>query len=54
MFTQYKLIKSALDNVIGAQIVGREVLAVGVVKVTYNNGVSIVVNYNTEGFEVIK
>ena len=67
MFSQYKFIKGALDNVVGAQIVSRNVLDLGVVEVTYSNGVSIIVNYtndaylhkasgktiNTMGYEVI-
>ena len=67
MFSQYKFIKGALDNVVGAQIVSRTVLDLGVVEVTYSNGVSIIVNYtndaylhkasgktiNTMGYEVI-
>lgn len=65
MISQYEMIKTALDQVVGAEIVSREVLAAGVVEVTYNNGVSIVVNYTNDavpykgvtvkrmGFEVI-
>lgn len=53
MVSNYTMIKTALDQVVGAQIVARNVLAVGVVEVTYSNGVSIVVDYNKMGFEVI-
>ena len=65
MISQYEMIKTALDQVVGAEIVSREVLAAGVVEVTYNNGLSIVVNYTNDavpykgvtvkkmGFEVI-
>ena len=53
MISQYTKIKTALDPVAGAQIVGREVLALGVVEVTYSNGVAIVVDYNTMEYEVI-
>lgn len=48
MLDQYDKIKTQLDQVIGYQIVDREVIRLGVVKVTYSNGVNtkdIVVNY---------
>jgi hypothetical protein len=50
MFSQYKFIKGALDNVVGAQIVSRTVLDLGVVEVTYSNGVSIIVNYTNDAY----
>lgn len=48
---QYNFIKGALDNVIGAEIVGREVLGIGVVEVQYSNGKSIIVNYTNEAYK---
>lgn len=48
MVKQYADIKAALDPVVGAQIVGRNVLEVGVVEVIYSNGVTIVVNYTND------
>ena len=54
MFADYAKVKGALDNVVGAKIVEREVLELGVIEVTYSNGVKIVVDYNEMGFEVIK
>ena len=53
MINQYVMIKNVLDQVVGAQIVAREVLEVGVVEVSYSNGVSIVVDYNNMKYEVI-
>jgi len=44
----YQYINDALKHVIGAMIVEREVVALGVVRVTYDNGVSIYVNYSDE------
>ncbi len=44
----YMYISQALNQVIGAQIVNREVLATGFVKVSYDNGKAIYVNYTYE------
>lgn len=49
--SQYKFVKGALDNVVGAEIVGREVLGLGIVKVDYSNGKSIVVNYTEKPYQ---
>ena len=46
----YHYIDGALSHVINASIVDRDVLDLGVVKVTYDNGVSIYVNYTTTDF----
>ena len=43
---QYNYINDALQHVIGETIVTRDVLAYGVVKISYANGVSIIVNYS--------
>jgi len=48
----YKVINSALRYVKGAKITDRVVLKPGLVKVSYNNGYSIIVNY-TEFLETI-
>ncbi|WP_448375832.1 DUF5696 domain-containing protein [Fervidobacterium sp.] len=48
----YKVINSALRYVKGAKITDRVVLKPGLVKVSYNNGYSIVVNY-TKSLETI-
>lgn len=50
MFSQYEFIKEALDNVVGAQIVDRNVLKLGIVEVVYSNGVTIVVNYTNNSY----
>ncbi|MFU8792532.1 MAG: DUF5696 domain-containing protein [Acholeplasmataceae bacterium] len=42
----YAYLNAALRHVIGASIVNREVIETGLVLVTYDNGVSIYVNYN--------
>ena len=55
MLDQYDKIKTQLDQVVGYQIVDREVVKLGVVKVTYSNGVNtkdIVVNY-TQTSEIV-
>ena len=46
MADEYKFVAEALDQVIGAQIIRHETLAAGVAKVTYDNGISFVINYN--------
>jgi hypothetical protein len=46
----YDFISKALDGVINQSIVSREMLTVGVSKVTYSNGVSIIVNYRQVPF----
>lgn len=46
----YAFVSSALDSVLNESIVRRDMLAVGVSKVTYSNGVSIIVNYRQVPF----
>jgi len=46
----YELVVGALEAVRNQPIIGREILATGVVKVTYANGVEIFVNYTGEPF----
>ena len=46
----YDFVSSALDRVINESIVSRVMLTVGVSKVTYSNGVSIIVNYRQVPF----
>jgi len=41
----YDFVSGALNNVIGATIVNREIIEDGVVKVSYSNGKAIIVNY---------
>ena len=41
----YDFVSGALNQVIGASIVNREIIEDGVVKVTYSNGKTIIVNY---------
>lgn len=53
----YEYINNALQHVLGEEIVNREVVAFGVVVVTYSNDVQIIINYsdvpyNYEGLEV--
>ena len=50
IFVYYDFVNNALKHVIGDMIVSREVLASGVVKVTYASGVRIVVNYLEEPY----
>lgn len=51
MIAQFNYIKSKLDMVNGCEIIGRNVLGVGVVEVHYNNGATIVVNYTNQAYE---
>lgn len=46
----YHYINDALKHVVGAMVVEREVLGLGIVKVTYDNGVSIYINYSDQIF----
>ena len=50
MVDEYNYVAGALNHVAGAKIVDHEQLAKGVVRVTYDNGVSIVVNYTESPF----
>lgn len=43
----YRKISQALNAVQGAKIINHEMVAVGVASVTYDNGVTILVNYNS-------
>lgn len=47
----YFEMKEALDPLIGSRIVDREVLGPGVVRVDYDNGLSIAVNYTESRYE---
>ena len=47
----YQLVVGALSQVAGQPIIAREVLAPGVVAVTYSSGTQIVVNYTGESFD---
>ena len=49
---EYSLINEALSQVIGARIIKRDVLLHGVVKVTYDNGVRIYINYGFDDVTV--
>lgn len=46
----YEIVSAALESVRGTRIVGRTVLAPGVVKVSYENNVDIIVNYTATPF----
>jgi hypothetical protein len=48
---QYDFIASALNAVMGHHIISRDILDIGVVKVTYDHGVSIYINYSGEIYE---
>ena len=58
IINQTTMITEALSGVVGETITAREVLALGVVKVTYSNGTSIYVNYTdsiqkVDGLEIL-
>ncbi len=48
---QYTFVSEALNHVIGESITSREVLELGVIKVTYSNGVAIIVNYTQSSYD---
>jgi len=48
MVDTYKKVDDALSDVIGHEIVWREVLDIGFVRVDYDNGVSIFINYTNQ------
>ena len=50
MVEEYQYVAPALNAVLGAEIVSHEQLAEGIVCVSYDNGVSIVVNYTNADF----
>ena len=47
---QHRFVDDALRHVQGAQLIARDVLALGVVEVTYDNGVSFIINYTHAPF----
>lgn len=49
---QYNLIYDALSLVSDAKMISREMLLLGVSKVTYSNGVSVIINYTQSSVEV--
>jgi hypothetical protein len=46
----YQWLNNLLRPVKGAEIIGRETLAEGVVATTYSNGMELIVNYNQGPF----
>jgi hypothetical protein len=48
--TVYPYVAGALDHVLGSSVISRTILASGVSLVTYDNGVSIVINYRSTSF----
>jgi len=48
--TYYNFVNNALSHTLNAHIIDREILANGVVEVTYSNGIIIVVNYTNDTF----
>jgi len=48
---QYNFIADALNAVLGHHVVDREILTIGVVKVTYDHGVEIYINYSGDLYE---
>lgn len=50
MVSEYQYIAEALDRVIGARITHHEFLDDGIVQVSYDNGITIVINYTDRGF----
>jgi len=50
--TNYNLLNDTLSQVLGATMIKREMLLAGVSKVTYSNGVSMIVNYTNASVEI--
>ena len=48
----YNFVNNALKHVINATIEKREIITNGVVKVTYSNGVSIIINYHNYDYDL--
>lgn len=48
--SEYQYLAEALNHVIGARILKHEMIDNDVVRVTYDNGISIVINYTDRGF----
>jgi hypothetical protein len=48
---QYDFISEALTSVLNHRVISRDVLALGVIKVTYENGVHIYINYSGNGYQ---
>lgn len=50
MVSEYNYVAQALNQVLGARIVNHETLDDGIVQVTYDNGITIVINYTQRAF----
>lgn len=50
MVEEYQYLAGAMESVAGAKILRHEILADGVVRVTYDNGTAIVINYNDSAY----
>ena len=50
MVEEYKYLADAMNSVAGAKMLRHEILAEGVVRVTYSNGTAIVINYNDSAY----
>ncbi len=50
MIEEYHFVNDALKHVIGESIINREVVALGIVKVTYSNNVVIYINYSNSTY----
>lgn len=50
MIEEYKYVAQALNSVAGAKILQHEKLAEGVIRVSYDNGVSFVINYTENAY----
>ena len=50
MTTVYPYLAGALDHVLGASVTDRTMLATGVSSVSYDNGVSIIINYRSSDY----
>ncbi|MDO9628303.1 MAG: DUF5696 domain-containing protein [Acholeplasmataceae bacterium] len=52
ILTYHGFVDGALSHVIGSKIMNREVISNGVIKVTYDNNVEIIINYREQAYNV--
>lgn len=51
MITYYDFVNGALSHVVGSHMTNRDVLSSGVIRTTYENGVSIIINYGDRPYD---
>jgi hypothetical protein len=51
VISEYEYINGALSQVIDAKIIGRKVVDTGIVRVSYSNGLDIIINYTSQDYD---